>query len=52
MSEENKALVRRYFEETWDKGNLDLIDELFTTDFVRQSWSHRHRGRGAWPRGL
>ena len=37
MSEENKALVRRYFEETWDKGNLDLIDELFTTDFVRHS---------------
>jgi steroid delta-isomerase-like uncharacterized protein len=35
MSEENKALVRRYFEEIWDKGNLDLIDELFTTDFVR-----------------
>ena len=35
MSEENKALVRRYFEEIWDKGNLDLIDELLTTDFVR-----------------
>jgi steroid delta-isomerase-like uncharacterized protein len=35
MSEENKALVRRYFEEIWDKGNLDLIDELFTTSFVR-----------------
>jgi steroid delta-isomerase-like uncharacterized protein len=35
MSEENKALVRRYFEEIWDKGNLDLIKELFTTDFVR-----------------
>jgi steroid delta-isomerase-like uncharacterized protein len=35
MSEENKALVRRYFEEIWDEGNLDLIEELFTTDFVR-----------------
>jgi steroid delta-isomerase-like uncharacterized protein len=35
VSEENKALVRRYFEEIWDKGNLDLINELFTTDFVR-----------------
>ena len=35
MSEENKALVRRYFEEIWDKGNLDLIEELFTTNFVR-----------------
>jgi steroid delta-isomerase-like uncharacterized protein len=35
MSEENRALVRRYFEEIWDKGNLDAIDELFTTNFVR-----------------
>jgi steroid delta-isomerase-like uncharacterized protein len=35
MSEENKALVRRYFEEIWDKANLELIDELFTTNFVR-----------------
>jgi steroid delta-isomerase-like uncharacterized protein len=35
MSEENKALVRRYFEEIWGKGNLDAIEELFTTDFVR-----------------
>ena len=35
MSEENKALVRRYFEEIWDKGNLDLIEELFSTNFVR-----------------
>ena len=35
MSEENKALARRYLEEVWDKGNVELIDELFTTDFVR-----------------
>jgi steroid delta-isomerase-like uncharacterized protein len=35
MSEENEALVRRYFEEIWNEGNLELIDELFTTNFVR-----------------
>ena len=35
MSEENKDLARRYLEEVWDKGNVDLIDELFSTDFVR-----------------
>ena len=35
MSEENEALVRRYFEEIWNKGNLEVIDELFTTNFVR-----------------
>ena len=48
MSEENKALVRRYFEEIWDKGNLDLIDELFTTDFVR----HGPTGTEGEVRGL
>ena len=35
MSEENKALVRRYFEEVWEKGNLDVAEELLTTNFVR-----------------
>ncbi len=35
MSEGNKIPVRRYFEEIQDKVNLDLIDELFTTNFVR-----------------
>jgi steroid delta-isomerase-like uncharacterized protein len=32
-TEENKALVYRYFEEL-NKGNLDVIDETFTTNFV------------------
>jgi steroid delta-isomerase-like uncharacterized protein len=35
MSEEDKALVCRYFEEIWDKANIELIDELLTTNFVR-----------------
>jgi steroid delta-isomerase-like uncharacterized protein len=48
MSEENKALVRRYFEEIWDKGNLDSIDELFTTNFVR----HGPTGTEGEVRGL
>jgi steroid delta-isomerase-like uncharacterized protein len=48
MSEENKTLVRRYFEEIWDKGNLNLIDELFTTDFVR----HGPTGTEGEVRGL
>jgi steroid delta-isomerase-like uncharacterized protein len=29
----NTALVERFFEEVWNKGNLDLVDELFTPDF-------------------
>src|SRR5215218_1192001 len=33
-AEENKAIVRRFLEETMAKGNLDVIDELAAPDFV------------------
>ena len=33
-TEENKAIVRRYFEEAWGKGNLDVMDELMAPDYV------------------
>lgn len=29
MSEQNKELVRRWFEEVWNKGRADAIDEMF-----------------------
>ena len=32
--EENKALNRRFFDEVINQGNLDLIDELVSDDFV------------------
>ena len=32
--EENKALVRRLFEESWNKGNLEVSDELISSDCV------------------
>lgn len=32
MSEQNKAIVRRYIEDAVSSRNLDLIDELFTED--------------------
>jgi steroid delta-isomerase-like uncharacterized protein len=32
-AETNKAVVRRYFEEVWDRGNLRVIDELVDPDF-------------------
>ena len=35
--EKNKAIARRYQEEVWGKGNLDLIDELLAPDFVDHS---------------
>jgi steroid delta-isomerase-like uncharacterized protein len=34
MSEENKAVARRFIEEVWNNGNLDAIDELISEDHV------------------
>ena len=34
-TEEFKAKLRRVDEEAWNKGNLDALDEIFATDFVR-----------------
>lgn len=34
MSEQNKAIVRRLYEEIWDKGNLAVLDELQAVDAV------------------
>ena len=32
--EQNKALMRNYIEEAWNKGNLDFIDKNFSSEFV------------------
>src|SRR5947208_13766702 len=34
MSAANKAVIRRYFEEVVNKGNLAAADELFSTHYV------------------
>ena len=36
-AENNKALVRRYFEYAWNKHNPALVDEIYATDFVDRS---------------
>jgi predicted ester cyclase len=33
-SEASKAIVRRYMEEAWNNGNVDVLDELFTPELV------------------
>src|SRR3954470_19744417 len=32
--EENKAIIRRLFDEVWNTGNVDLLDELLAPGFV------------------
>jgi steroid delta-isomerase-like uncharacterized protein len=32
---ENKALIRRFYEEAWDQGHLAVIDEVFRDDYPR-----------------
>lgn len=34
MSEANKALIRRLFEEVWNQKNLALLDEMLVPDYV------------------
>lgn len=34
-TEENKATIRRYIEEAWNKGNVAIIDELMASSYAR-----------------
>ena len=34
-TEHNKALIRRFYEEVWGRGNLDAVDAIFAADYVR-----------------
>ena len=46
MSEANKNVVRRLFEEVWNKGNLPVTDELFTPNYAHHDASTPDVGRG------
>ena len=39
-TEENRAVFRRYVEEVFNKGNLDLADEVFATYVAHQPDGH------------
>ncbi len=34
MSAENKAVVRRLFQEVWNQGNLEVADQIVAPDYV------------------
>ena len=34
-TEENKALVQRFYEEVWDRGNVEFALEVFAEDYLR-----------------
>ena len=39
MSEDaNRALIRRFYEEVWARGNLEVADEVFADDYARHDF--------------
>jgi steroid delta-isomerase-like uncharacterized protein len=46
MLEGNKNAVRRLFEEVWNKGNLQVTEDLFTPNYVHHDSSTPDVGRG------
>ncbi|KAM0522389.1 hypothetical protein ACHAPE_001978 [Trichoderma viride] len=49
LEQRNKAVVARYFEEYWVKGNVSVVDELCSDDFIMSYPNHgpRHGKEGA-----
>jgi steroid delta-isomerase-like uncharacterized protein len=37
-ADENKVLVRRFYEEVWDRGNTGFAFEVFADDYVRHDF--------------
>ena len=37
MSINNEALIHKYFEEVWNKGNLKLLDEIIDSDYINHN---------------
>lgn len=44
LTKENKALLRRLFEEVWNQGNLAAVDELLAADYVLHDPAQLIRG--------
>ena len=46
MSEQNKTVVRRLFDELWNKGNLPVADELIAPAYLHHDDSTPDLGKG------
>ena len=46
MSEQNKTVVRRLVDELWNKGNLQVADELIAPDYIHHDDSTPDLGKG------
>jgi steroid delta-isomerase-like uncharacterized protein len=44
--EANKALVRRFYDEVWGRGNVDVCDEVFADDYIRHDLRSGDPGPG------
>jgi predicted SnoaL-like aldol condensation-catalyzing enzyme len=44
QTESNKAIVRRFFEEVFNKRNISLVDEFVSPDFINHNASIHVRG--------
>jgi steroid delta-isomerase-like uncharacterized protein len=44
---ENKELVRRFYDEVWDRGNVEFAHEVFADDYVRHDLRSTHAQPGA-----
>jgi steroid delta-isomerase-like uncharacterized protein len=45
--EENKALVRRAFDDVWNEGNLELVDVLFAATYISHDPGNPHQAPGS-----
>jgi len=50
--EENKAIIKRYFDEVYNEGNLDVIDEIISPDFEYHSPIGGYKGSEAMKQNL
>ena len=52
MAQENSALIRRWFEEVWNKGRMEAIDEMASPDVIGHGQAQHDTDIGLTSSGL